>query len=119
MKKGTRTQEQVERDIRTAGSGFLAFKLSDMLLRIGELENKTGKNVLINDFYHNQEGYSDSDPSGTRMRVYAARRIISAGQTIYALQKIANSKATAEAIERAKETLHRIETGELPLPMLE
>lgn len=119
MKKEMRTQEQVDRDIRTAGSGFLAFKLSDMLLRIGELENKTSKDALINDFYHNQEGYSDSDPSGTRWRVNAARRIISAGQTIYALEKVANSNASSEAVERAKETLHRIEIGELQLPSLE
>lgn len=112
--------EMVDEKINSAGKSFLAFRMEDLLRRIGELDNRTLKKELIEEYYNNQIGAYDSDNSGTTTRVNAAIRIIKADKVLYALKKIAYSaKTNSTAIARAKQVIRKIECGELTLPHLD
>lgn len=111
---------EVNGSIRSAGMGFLVFRMEDLLLRTDELDDRIKKAELINEYYQNQIGYYDKKDRGTKIRVNSAVRIIKADMVLYTLKKIANSTKTAPAvILKAKETIRKIECGELMLPQLD
>lgn len=121
MEKIPRSIEKINDDIKSAGQSFLGLYMGDILYRISELEDKTRKTKLIEGYYSNQHGFYDKDISGTRVRVNAAIRIIKAAKVVYALEQIdgSDSRVVPEAVYNAKETLKKIETGELILQKLQ
>lgn len=110
---------KVDRAIHSAGKAFLGFRMEDLLLRTDELDDSIQKEQLIKEYFQNQIGSSDKTIYGTTIRVNAAIKIIKADMVLYALKKITGSTKTAPiAISKAKETIRKIECGELILPQL-
>lgn len=121
MNKEPRTIEKIDDDIRSAGQTFLGIRLSDMLGRIVELDDRNLKNKLIEEYFNNQIGTYDEKIGGTRTRVNSAVRIIKAEKVLYALKKIDGSdpRVLPEAVVNAKETIRKFENGEIILPTLQ
>lgn len=121
MKKEERTIQKIEDDVKSAGKTFLGMRMGDLLCRIPELDDKERKKDLIQEYYENQIGTYDKDFSGTRTRVNAAARIIRGDKVIYVLSLIDGSdpRVLPEAVGRAKDTISKIESGEIPLPKLD
>lgn len=121
MKKEERTIQKIEDDVKSAGQTFLGMRMGDLLCRIPELDDKERKKDLIQEYYENQIDTYDKDFSGTRIRVNAAARIIRGDKVIYALSLIDGSdpRVLPEAVGRAKDTISKIESGEIPLPKLD
>lgn len=110
---------KIERCIRSAGLGFLGIRMEDLLLRTDELEDKKKRTNLINEYYQNQIVYYDENITGTIIRVESAIQIIKADMVLYTLERIAKSTRTdPRAILKGRETLRKIESGELALPHL-
>ncbi len=120
MKKIPRNIAKIDADIRTAGKAFLGMRLSDMLKRVNELDNQSKRADLIYEYYTNQQGTYDREIEGTSTRVNAAIRIIKADKVLYALESIvsSNSRVLPKAVSNAKDTIKKISTGEIELPML-
>lgn len=121
MIKQERSISKIEDDVRSAGQTFLGLNMEDLLKRISELEDRFKKNKLIEEYYKNQKGTYDREIGGVRTRVNSAIRIIKADKVIYALSLIdgSNSKVLPEAVEKAKETIRKIQNNEIVLPDLE
>ena len=121
MIKEERLISKIEDDVRSAGQTFLGLNMEDLLKRISELEDRFEKNKLIEEYYKNQKGTYDREIGGVRTRVNSAIRIIKADKVIYALSLIdgSNSKVLPEAVEKAKETIRKIQNNEIILPDLE
>ncbi len=94
--------------------------MADLLTRIKELDDKVLKSKLIDEYHSCQRGYYDKDTGGTRTRVNAALRIIKSEKVLYALEQIDGSdpRVLPEAVTKAKETIVKIQSGELRLPNL-
>ena len=120
MEKESRSVDKINDDIKSAGQSFLGLYLEDIINRFSELEDKALKNKLIDEYYTKQYGFSDKHEGGTRTRVNAAIRIIRADKAIYALKMIDGSdpRVAQGAVDNAKETLKKIQIGELILPTL-
>lgn len=120
MKKVARSVSKIKDDIKSAGQSFLGLYMADLLIRVVELDDKVRKSKLIEGYNSHQHGYYDKDTGGTRTRVNAAIRIIKAEEVIYVLEKIDGSdpRVLTEAVAIAKETIMKIQTGELKLPDL-
>lgn len=121
MQKESRNIAKIQDDIRSAGQTFLGLRLSDMLGRINELDDRNSKNKLIEEYFNNQIGTYDKHIGGTRTRVNSAIRIIKAEKVLYALRLIDGSdiRVLPEAVVNAKETIRKIENGEIILPNLQ
>lgn len=115
-----RSINKINDDIKSADQTFLGLYMADLLTRINELDDKVLKEKLIQEYFENQKYFSDKDLGGTRTRINAAIRIIKAEKVIYALEQIngQNPRALAEAVEKSKDTLIKINNGELSLPNL-
>ena len=121
MEKEPRRIDKINDDIKSAGQSFLGLNMADLLTRIKDLDDKALKNKLIEEYYSNQYGYYDKDPGGTRTRVNAAIRIIKSDKVLYALERIDGSdpRVLSESVTKAKETIIKIQSGELRLPNLD
>ena len=121
MKKDSRSEQKIKDDIKSAGQSFLGMRMADLLNRISELEDNILKKDLIQEYYENQIGTFDKKIDGTRIRVNAAARIIRADKVIYALSVIdgSDSRVLQEAVIKAKDTISKIKSGEIPLPKLD
>lgn len=121
MLKKSRTESKIDDDIKSAGQSFLGIRMSDLLRRIPELENRSRKKKLIEEYYENQIGTRDKNIGGTSTRVNSAIRIIAADKVIYVLSKIdgSDSRVLPEAVENAKDTIQKIKDGTIKLPKLE
>lgn len=113
-----RSDEDILRDVQSAGQNFLGMRLGDMITRIAELDDKGLKTKLIEEYYRNQDGYFDKDVSGTRVRVNSAVRIIRSGKADFALKQLldADSRVSKSAYNKAKETIEQFKKGILKLP---
>ncbi len=120
MNREPRDISKINADIRSAGKTFLGLRMEDLLLRVDELDDKDLKKQLIKEYFHNQIETFDSRIGGTTTRVNSAIRIIKADMILDALKKIcdSNSRVSLEAVSKAKETIRKIESGELLLPVL-
>ena len=120
MKKESRNIAKIEDDILSAGKTFLGQRLSDMLGRIAELDDRNLKNKLIEEYFYNQLGTYDKNIGGTRTRVNSVVRIIKSEKVLYALGLIDGSdiRVHPEAVANAKDTIRKIESGEILLPNL-
>lgn len=121
MEKVSRNIDKINDDIKSAGQSFLGLYLEDIIRRFSELQDSALKNKIIDEYYTKQYGFSDKHEGGTRTRVNAAIRIIRADKVVYALNLIDGSdpRVVPEAVDNAKETLRKIQTGELILPKLQ
>ena len=121
MQRITRTKAKIDDDIRSAGQTFIGIRMEDMLHRIPELVDGNRKTKLIQEYFENQIGTSDKEVDGTRTRVNSIIRIIKSDNVLYALSKIDGSdpRVLKEAVTKAKDTIRKIESGELELPNLE
>ena len=121
MHRENREISKIDKDIKSAGQTFLGFRMEDLLLRADELDNKELKKQLIMEYFKYQIGTFDLKISGTNTRVNSAIRIIKADKVLYALKKIdgSNPKVVPDAVLKAKDTIRKIECGELALPNLE
>lgn len=115
-----RSDSKILDDIKSSGKNYLGLYMEDILLHTHELEDKILKNKLIERHYEEQKGFSDKSSSGTRTRVNSLIRIIQANKVIYALELIneSDSRITDVAIKKAKDTIKRINFGEIKLPTL-
>lgn len=113
-----RSDEDILRDVQSAGQNFLGMRLGDMITRIAELDDKNLKTKLIEEYYRNQDGYFDKDVSGTRVRVNSAVRIIRSGKATFALKQLLDedSRVSESANKKAKETIEQLNNGTLQLP---
>lgn len=120
MEKEHRSIDKINDDIKSAGQSFLGLHMADLLSRIKELDDKVLKSKLIEGYHYHQHCYYDKDIGGTRTRVNAAVRIIKAEKVLYALEQINgfDPRVLPEAVAKAKETIMKINTGELKLPNL-
>lgn len=120
MKKEHRSIDKIDDDIKSAGQSFLGLNMADLLTRIKELDDRTLKNKLIDEYHLRQLGFYDKDLGGTRTRVNAAVRIIKSENVLYALEKIDGSdpRVLPESVSKAKETIIEIQSGRLKLPSL-
>lgn len=120
MIKVERSIPKIKADVKSAGQNFLGMRMADLLCRFSELEDKTLKNKLIQEYNENQIGTFDKTMQGTRTRVNAAIRIIRGEQVVYALHLIDGSdqRVLPDAAAKAKETLKKIEIKEILLPEL-
>jgi len=120
MNKESRSIAQIKGDIKSAGQSFLGMKMADLLTRVKELDDRSLKNKLIEEYYLNQTEYKDTNIAGTRTRVNSAMRIIRAEKVIFALEQIdgSNPLVSPKAVAKAKETINKIKSGELKLPEL-
>lgn len=120
MKKEERTVQKIKDDVKSAGQTFLGMRMADLLCRISELDDKELKKDLIQEYYENQIGTYDKEFAGTRIRVNAAVRIIRGDNVVYALSLIDGSdpRVLPEAVDKAKETIRKIVSGEIQLPKL-
>ena len=118
MEMVLRSMDKINDDIKSAGQSFLGLHLEDIIRRFSELEDRTLKNKMIDEYYKKQHGFFDKHEGGTRTRVNAAIRIIKSGEVVYALKIIDGSdpRVVPEAVDSAKETLRKIQVGELILP---
>ncbi len=121
MKREERSNEKIKCDIKSAGQSFLGIHIADLLNRTLELDDKELKKVLIQEYYDNQIGTFDKEISGTQTRVNAVSRIIRADKVIYALSMIdgSDSRVLQEAVIKAQDTLLKIKSGQIQLPVLE
>lgn len=121
MKRKSRSESKIDDDIRSAGQSFLGIRMSDLLGRISELDDRDQKKKLIEEYYENQIGTYDKNMGGTSTRVNSAIRIIAADKVVYALSKIdgSDSRVLAEAVENAKDTIQKIKSGTIKLPELD
>lgn len=121
MKRESRNSTKIEDDIRSAGQTFLGLRLSDMLGRIEELDDRNLKSKLIEEYFENQLGTYDKNIGGTRTRVNSAIRIIKSEKVLYALGLIDGSsiRVLPEAVAKANDTIRKIESGEIQLPRLQ
>ena len=112
---------QIEADVRSAGQTFLGLRMADLLARIAELDDKVTKKKLIEEYYENQIGTFDKEISGVCTRVNSAIRIIKAEKVLYALSLIdgSNSRVSLQAVQKAKETISKIRSGEIEMPDLD
>lgn len=120
MKKEERSIQKIKDDVKSAGQTFLGMRMADLLCRISELDDKELKKELIQEYYEAQIGTYDKNVDGTRIRVNAAVRIIRGDKVIYALSLIDGSdpRVRPEAVEKAEDTIRKIESGEILLPEL-
>lgn len=120
MKRVVRTDNKIADDIKSAGQSFLGLRMADMLGRISELEDNETKKKIITEYYENQVGTYDKNFDGTRTRVNSIIRIIKADKVVYALEKVdgLDSRVLPEAVEKAKDTIKKIQSGEIKLPTL-
>lgn len=118
MIKVERSIPKIKAYVKSVGQNFLGMRMADLLCRFSELEDKTLKNKLIQEYYENQIGTYDKTIQGTRTRVNAAIRIIRGEQVVYALHLIdgSDSRVLPDAAAKAKETLKKIEIKEILLP---
>jgi len=114
--KVCRSIDKIDDDIESAGQSFLGFYLGDIIKRFSEFDDRTSKNKIINEYFKSQNGFYDNHIENTRVRVNAAIRIIKACEVKYALKKIDGFKVDPRAVNKAKETLRKIISGELRLP---
>lgn len=121
MKRELRNINKINDDIKSTGQSFLGLYMSELVTRIHELDDRVLKSKLIQEYFENQKGFSDKGIGGTRTRVNASIRIIKAEKVIYALEQINgdNPKVVPETVEKAKDTLIKINNEELILPNLE
>ena len=84
--------EKTERYLQSAGMSFFVNRVEEILLNIEKLKIKEEKIKLIEKYFANQEGYSDKDISGTRVRVNSVIKIIKENNIEYVLKKIIESK---------------------------
>lgn len=115
-----RSDKKILDDIKSAGQTFLGLRMEELLLRINELDDTDRKKLLIQEYYEHQIGTHDDKFDGTRTRVNSAIRIIAANKVLFALKAIngSNSKVTSSAVLKAHETIAKIESGEIKLPIL-
>ncbi len=120
MVKKQRTLEKIRDDVRSAGQGFIGFYMEDLIKRVDELENQDSKKKLIEEYFKNQVVTKDTKIGGTTTRVNAVKRIIEADEIVYVLKLIDGSdkRVAQTAVEKAKDTLYKIEQGLLELPEL-
>lgn len=120
MNKEERSIQKIKDDVKSAGRFFLGIRMMDLLSRISELDDKEKKQKLIQEYYENQVGTFDKEFGGMRTRVNAAIRIIRADKVKYALSLIDGSdrRVLKEAVNMAKETIEKIDSGEISLPEL-
>ncbi len=121
MKREERSKEKINNDMQSAAMTFLGLHMVELIKRISEFDNSLSKKRMIEEYYANQEGFHDKKIRGTTTRINAVLRIIRAEEVVYVLEQItiSNSSVSPSAKLRAKETLHRIKTGEIVLPLLE
>lgn len=119
MEKVSRSMDKINDDIKSAGQSFLGLHFEDIIRRFPELEDRTLKNKIIEEYYKKQYGFFDKNEGGTRTRVNAAIRIIRSGQVVNALKiiNVSDPRVAPEAVDSAKETLRKIQVGELALPV--
>lgn len=84
--------EKTERYLQSAGMSFFVNRVEEILLNIEKLKIKEEKIKLIEKYFENQEGYSDKDIKGTRVRVNSTIKIIKENNIEYILNKIIESK---------------------------
>lgn len=84
--------EKTERYLQSAGMSFFVNRVEEILLNIEKLKIKEEKIKLIEKYFSNQEGYSDKDIKGTRVRVNSVIKIIKENNIEYVLNKIIESK---------------------------
>ncbi|DAA99640.1 TPA: hypothetical protein CPT96_08035 [Candidatus Gastranaerophilales bacterium HUM_10] len=84
--------EKTERYLQSAGISFFVNRVEEILLNIEKLKIKEEKIKLIEKYFENQEGYSDKDIKGTRIRVNSTIKIIKENNIEYVLNKIIESK---------------------------
>ena len=84
--------EKTERSLQSAGISFFVNRVEEILLNIEKLKIKEEKIKLIEKYFENQEGYSDKDIKGTRIRVNSTIKIIKENNIEYVLNKIIESK---------------------------
>lgn len=113
-----RSDEDILRDVQSAGQNFLGMRLGDMLLRITELDDRDLKTKLVAEYHINQDGYFDKDISGTRVRVNSAVRIIRSNKVMFALEQLqdSDSRVSEVAIAKSQDTINQIRNGALRLP---
>lgn len=118
MNKEYRTDIEIKSDIKSAGKTFIAFRMADMLNNINRMDSQIQKTKLIEEYFDNQIGTFDKDIRGTTTRVNSLIRIIKADKVEYALNEVISSKIDSVAISFAKDTLRKIQSGEIKLPEL-
>ena len=118
MKRKYRNNKQINNAIKSAGKTFLGYQTENVLRSI---ENGSSMNSIIEELYKNQFGFTDAEIIGTSKRVKALFRIIQADSVIYALSQIdrITFQKFPQSLTRAKETIEKINSGELKLPHLE
>ena len=84
--------EKTERYLQSAGMSFFVNRVEEILLNIEKLKIKEEKIKLIEKYFSNQEGYSEKDIIGTRVRVNSVIKIIKENNIEYVLNKIIESK---------------------------
>ena len=117
MRRKERDLIQIDRDISTAGKSFLGLYMEYVLTLIEEGFNQ---HDIIDKLHSIQVGFRDKDREGTRVRVNALFRIVQAEKVLYSLQAVLDSpkKLSKGAKDKARETIDKINSGEIELPNL-
>lgn len=104
----TNYYEKTERYLQSAGMSFLVYRIEEILLNINNLKTREEKSKLIKKYFENQDGYSDKNIGGTRVRVNSVIKIIEENNVEYVLNKIIKSKkATSDVVIKAKKILEQ------------
>lgn len=103
------SDKQFERVYISAGAWFVGEFMEVIMTNIDQFnKNKDAKIRFIEKIYNNGKG-PDKNMSGTRVRVYCVMKIINAGRSVEALEKVVSSnrvaKSSPEAFKIAKEFL--------------
>lgn len=100
--------EKTERYLQSAGMSFFVNRAEEILLNIEKLKIKEEKIKPIEKYFANQEGYSDKDIKGTRVRVNSVIKIIKENNIKYVLNKIIESKKVAlSTVTKARKILEQ------------